>query len=49
MDNPKPQVRNSMKGAAIKKAGFLNGIDALPIEIKNKLDELLLSPTHFRC
>ena len=42
MDNPIPQVRNSMKGAAIKKAGFLNGIDALPPEIKNKLDELLL-------
>ena len=37
-----PNIRNSVKGAAIKKAGFLTGIHALPAEIKNKLDELLL-------
>jgi len=42
MDTFSPNNRNSIKGAAIKKAGYLSGIHALPPEIKNKLDELLL-------
>ena len=42
MDTFSPNNRNSIKGAAIKKAGFLTGIHALPLEVKNKLDELLL-------
>lgn len=33
----------SIKGASIKKAGFLTGIHSLPEQIKSRLDELLLS------
>ena len=42
MDSFSPIVRHVAKGAAIRKAGFLTGVHALPPEIKNKLDELLL-------
>lgn len=42
MTNFNQQLRQSSKGAAIRKAGFLTGIHALPPQIKNRLDELLL-------
>lgn len=42
MDTFSPIVKHAAKGGAIRKAGFLTGIHALPPEIKNKLDELLL-------
>ena len=42
MDTVSPVTRHAAKGGAIRKAGFLTGIHALPPEANNKLDELLL-------
>ena len=42
MDTFSPVTTYAAKGSSIRKAGFLTGIHALPPEIKNKLDELLL-------
>ena len=41
MNNSSQKLRQSIKGASIKKAGFLTGIHALVPEVKNRLDELL--------
>jgi hypothetical protein len=42
MSKSSMQLRQSFKGASIRKAGFLTGIHALPPKVKNRLDELLL-------
>lgn len=42
MSSSSRQLRQSIKGASIRKAGFLTGIHALPPKVKNRLDELLL-------
>lgn len=42
MSKTSKQLRDSIKGASIRKAGFLTGIHALPPKVKNRLDELLL-------
>ena len=42
MSESSKQLRQSIKGASIRKAGFLTGIHALPSKVKNRLDELLL-------
>jgi hypothetical protein len=41
MQNDEQIKRNATKGAAIKLAGFTSGIDALPEDIKEKLDLML--------
>lgn len=41
MQNDEQKKRNATKGAAIKLAGFSSGVDALPEDIKEKLDLML--------
>lgn len=41
MNNLSDTLRQSAKGASIKKAGYLSGIHSLPAEVKQKLDQLL--------